>query len=118
MMASWHTGNAANDGQHTRGWILGHFIDSSEGIRSTREVEVKWATHLAGEKRAKWTKDEHRTTMVLLIEGNFHVHLTTGQAQLTQQGDYVVWGPGINHSWEAEENSIVVTLRWPSSVTS
>lgn len=118
MIANWHMGNAADDGQHTRGWILGHFIDSSEGIRSTRDVEVKWATHPAGEKRAAWTKDEHRTTMVLLIEGKFHVHLTTGQAQLTRQGDYVVWGPGIDHSWEAKGNSIVVTVRWPSLTTS
>ena len=117
MTTGWHTGNAADDGQHTRGWILGHFIDSSEGIRSTKDVEVKWAIHPAGEKRAEWTKDDHRTTMVLLVDGNFHISLTAGQAQLTRQGDYAVWGPGIDHSWEAEEDSVVITVRWPSSTS-
>ena len=115
MTTGWHTGNAADDGQHTRGWILGHFIERSEGIRSTKDVEVKWAIHPAGEKRAEWTKDDQRTTMVLLVDGNFHINLTAGHAQLTRQGDYAVWGPGIDHSWEAKEDSVVITVRWPSS---
>jgi quercetin dioxygenase-like cupin family protein len=117
VTAGWHTGNAAEDGERTRGWILGHFIDSDEGVRSTKDVEVKWGIHPAGEKRTEWTSDDHRTTMVLLVSGNFHVHLTTGQAQLIRQGDYAVWGPGIDHSWEAKEDSIVITVRWPSSTS-
>lgn len=33
---------------------------------------------------------------------------------LERQGDYVVWGPGIDHSWQAEADSVVVAIRWPS----
>jgi quercetin dioxygenase-like cupin family protein len=33
---------------------------------------------------------------------------------LERQGDYVVWGPGVDHSWRAEEESVVLTVRWPS----
>jgi hypothetical protein len=105
VSADWHSGNAAEDGRDTRGWLLGHFIDSSEGIRSTKDVEIKWGSHRTGEKRAEWTRDDQRTTLVLLISGNFVVSLTEGSAKLTRQGDYAVWGPG----------SVVITVRWPSS---
>ncbi|MET9017469.1 signal peptidase I, partial [Streptomyces olivaceoviridis] len=33
---------------------------------------------------------------------------------LEEQGDYVVWGRGVDHSWFAEEESVVLTVRWPS----
>lgn len=33
---------------------------------------------------------------------------------LEEQGDYVVWGQGVDHSWTAEDDSVVLTLRWPS----
>lgn len=114
MSRTWHHGNAAEDGSGTRGWVLGHFIDPSEGVRSTKDVEVKWGVHPAGEKRAEWTTDDQRTTMLLLVEGNFRLHLTEGTVDLVKQGDYVVWGPGIDHSWEAITDSVVVTVRWPS----
>jgi quercetin dioxygenase-like cupin family protein len=115
VSADWHVGNAADDGRNTRGWLLGHFLDSSAGVRSTKDVEIKWGIHPAGEKRPDWTSDDQRTTLVLLVEGNFVVNLTAGRAGLTRQGDYAVWGPGIDHSWEAKEDSVVITVRWPSS---
>jgi quercetin dioxygenase-like cupin family protein len=111
---NWHRGNAAEDGRQTRGWLLGHFIEPAGEVRSTKDVEVKWGIHPAGEKRAAWTADDQRTTLVMLVEGQFVVHLAAGDAPLTQQGDYVVWGPGIDHSWEALADSVVVTVRWPS----
>jgi hypothetical protein len=115
VSVDWHVGNAADDGRDTRGWLLGHFLDSSAGVRSTKDVEIKWGMHPAGEKRPEWTSDDQRTTLVLLVEGNFVVNLTTGRAELTRRGDYAVWGPSIDHSWEAKEDSVVITVRWPSS---
>jgi hypothetical protein len=115
VSASWYSGNAAEDGQHNRGWLLGHFIDSDKGVRSSKDVEVKWGIHLAGDKRSGWTADEQRTTLVLLVEGNFRIDLTEGSVTLARQGDYAVWGPGIDHSWEAIAPSVVVTVRWPSA---
>jgi quercetin dioxygenase-like cupin family protein len=113
--ANWQHGNAAEDTAQTRGWLLGHFIDPAEGVRSTKDVEVKWATHPAGDKRPEWTADDRRTTLVLLVDGHFRVQLTEGSATLVRQGDYILWGPGIDHTWEALEDSIVLTVRWPSS---
>lgn len=115
MSATWHAGNADEDGRDTRGWLLGHFIDPAEGVRSSKDVEVKWAVHPAGDKRPAWTADDQRTTLLMLIQGDFRVDLTEGSITLGRQGDYAVWGPGIDHSWQAISDSVVVTVRWPSS---
>jgi hypothetical protein len=115
MSESWHAGNAAEDGSGTNGWLLGHFIDPAKGVRHSRDVEVKWAIHPAGDKRAAWTADDQRTTLLLLIQGNFRVDLTEASVTLAKQGDYAMWGPGIDHSWQAITDSVVVTVRWPSS---
>lgn len=114
MSLGWQAGNAADTGKDTRGWILGHFIDPSEGVRSTGDLEVKWGVHPAGDKRPEWTDDEKRTTLVLLVGGRFHVQLEGTTVTLSRQGDYVLWGPGIDHSWHAEDASTVLTVRWPS----
>jgi len=114
MSAGWHAGNAAEDGRDSRGWLLGHFIDPAEGVRHSTDVEVKWGIHPAGEQRAGWTAEDRRTTLLMLIEGNFRLDLTEASITLAKQGDYALWGPGIDHSWRAITDSIVVTVRWPS----
>ena len=45
------TGNAAIDSADTRSWLIGHFINEELGLRHTKDVELKWATHTAGEAR-------------------------------------------------------------------
>lgn len=115
MADNWYTGNANDDADKHRGWLLGHFIQPAEDIRATTDLEVKWGIHPAGDQRAEWTADDVRTTLVLLVSGRFRVDLSVNATVLAQQGDYLVWGPGIDHSWYAEEDSIVVTVRWPSA---
>jgi hypothetical protein len=71
MAANWYRGNAAVDGQAHREWILGHFQGDSD-VRASKDVEIKWWVHPAGESRADWTTSEHRTTVVILVRGRFH----------------------------------------------
>jgi hypothetical protein len=112
--ATWYSGNATDDAPSNRGWLLGHFMNPAEGVRSTNDVEVKWGIHPSGDQRAAWTADDQRTTLVLLVQGRFRVELTEGTITMQRQGDYIMWGPGIDHTWHAEEDSIVITVRWPS----
>jgi hypothetical protein len=42
------------------------------------------------------------------------VELPDRTVLLRQPGDYVVWGRGTDHSWCAEVESVVLTVRWPS----
>lgn len=114
MAGTWYTGNANDDADTNRGWLLGHFMQPAGAIRSTETLEVKWGIHPAGDKRAEWATDEQRTTLVILVSGRFRVDLSEGQVALDRQGDYGVWGPGIDHTWEALEDSVVLTVRWPS----
>jgi hypothetical protein len=57
---------------------------------------------------------DQRYTMIILVSGRFRLELTPGATVLDRQGDYVVWGPGIDHSWQAEADSVVITVGWPS----
>jgi hypothetical protein len=110
----WHVGNARGEGQDRRGWIIGHFVDDND-IRRSEDVEIKWGVHSAGEKRAAWQDEECRTTVLLLVKGMFRVELSTEDFVLEHEGDYAMWGPGVSHSWRAEEDSVVITVRWPST---
>ncbi|MDA8039776.1 MAG: signal peptidase I [Actinomycetota bacterium] len=109
-----HTGNAGADGAARRGWLVGHFLPP-EDLRRSDDVEIKWGVHRAGDERVGRQGAEHRTTVVLLVAGRFELHLDTGSVVLERQGDYAMWGPGIAHSWRAEEDSVVLTIRWPST---
>lgn len=115
LTGNWHHGNAADDGSATRGWLLGHFIEPADDVRATGAVEVKWGVHPAGDKRPEWTSEDQRTTLLLHVEGHFRLHLTEGTVDMTKLGDYVVWGPGIDHTWEAITDAVVITVRWPST---
>ena len=61
-----------------------------------------------------WAPDEQRTKLLILVRGRFRLDLSVASTTLEKEGDYAVWGPGIDHSWQAEEDSIVITVRWPS----
>jgi quercetin dioxygenase-like cupin family protein len=111
--AAYYFGNAATDGKDHRGWVIGHFMEG--GVRQTGDAEIKWGVHAAGEERADWQGDETRTTVLLLVKGRFRLDLSADSFVLEQEGDYAMWGPGIGHSWRAEEDSVVVTVRWPST---
>ena len=111
---NWYFGNAAADGPEHRGWFVGHFMDPGD-VRMSKEVEIKWGIHAAGEERESWHGDEHRTTVLLLISGRFRINLSVSSHVLAEQGDYAMWGRGIGHSWRAEEDSVVVTIRWPGT---
>jgi quercetin dioxygenase-like cupin family protein len=114
MADNWYTGNALSDGQANRGWLLGHFMGEVGDVRASNAVEVKWGIHPAGQDRDGWATDEERTTLLVLIRGRFRLELSVGSVTLEREGDYAVWGPGIDHSWHAEEDSTVITVRWPS----
>jgi hypothetical protein len=107
-----YVGNAAVDGPADRGWLLGHFKPPGDA-RYSGDVEVKWGMHAPGDRRAQWVTGERRTALLVLISGRFRVELPGRTVLLARQGDYVVFH-GIGHSWHAEEESVVITIRWPS----
>ncbi|RDG37318.1 signal peptidase I [Streptomyces corynorhini] len=108
-----YVGNAGQDAALDRGWLLGRFKEVGDP-RHSAAVEIKWGVHPAGDERALWVRGEERTALLVLVSGRFRVELPGRSVLLAAQGDYVVWGRGVDHSWRAEEESVVLTVRWPS----
>lgn len=108
-----YVGNAGQDALADRGWILGHFKEVGD-TRHSDAVEVKWGVHPRGDERAAWVTGEERTALLVLVSGRFRVEFPDRSVTLAEQGDYVVWSKGVDHSWYAEEESVVLTVRWPS----
>ncbi|MEV5409757.1 hypothetical protein AB0K60_13080 [Thermopolyspora sp. NPDC052614] len=67
-----------------------------------------------GERRLAWVTGEERSALLALVGGRFRMEFRGHDVVPERQGDYVVWGPGVDHSWTAEDNSVVMTVRWPS----
>lgn len=108
-----YVGHAGRDAAMDRGWLLGHFKDA-EDPRHSSAVEIKWGVHPPGDRRARWVTAEERTAALVLISGRFRMDFPGRSVVLAEQGAYVVWGRGVDHSWYAEEESVVLTVRWPS----
>jgi hypothetical protein len=112
MTEQIYVGSAALDAAADRGWLLGHFRPVGDA-RHSDDVEIKWGIHPRGDRRARWVTGERRTALILLVSGRFRVELPARSVLLAQQGDYLVFG-GVDHSWHAEEDSVVLVVRWPS----
>jgi hypothetical protein len=112
MSAEIYVGSAAADAPANRGWLLGHFMRAGDP-RHSAEVEIKWGTHPKGDERAQWVTGETRTALILLVSGRFRLEFPGRTVVLADQGDYVVFR-GVDHSWYAEEESVIVGVRWPS----
>ena len=110
---SWRAGNASEDGHANRGWFIGSFI--GDALRGTEDVELKWGEHARGERRLAWAEGDARSSASILVSGRFRIELADGSVVLERPGDYLIWGPGVGHTWEAEEDSVVLTVRWPSA---
>jgi hypothetical protein len=108
-----YVGKAGKDAALDRGWLLGHFKEAGDP-RHSEAVEIKWGVHPVGDRRLEWVRGEERTALLVLISGRFRLEFPQGDVVLEEQGDYVVWGHGVDHSWCAEEESVVLTVRWPS----
>jgi hypothetical protein len=112
MAEGIYVGNAGADASEDRGWLLGWFKPDGDP-RHSRDVEVKWGMHPRGERRGQWVSGETRAALSLLISGRFLVEFPGRSVLLAQQGDYVVYR-GVDHSWQAEEDTVLLTVRWPS----
>lgn len=113
---SFTVGNAPTDA--VAGWFVGQFVSPSGGLRRTDHLEVKWGVHPAGDLRSGWSETSAGTTLSILIDGRFIVRLRadggTHEVRLDARGDYVLFGAGVPHSWEAPVAALVLTIRFPS----
>ena len=115
---SFYFGNAAADRVRNTGWFLGQFVPAELGLRHQTDVELKWGIHPDGEKRSHPGANGNGTTVSVLIHGTLHVAFHIGETPqvvtLRKEGDYIVFGPDVVHSWEAVGETVVFSVRFPS----
>jgi hypothetical protein len=115
---SYYFGNAAIDQVRGSGWFVGQFVPHGLGLRHQTDVEIKWGLHPDGDKRPQPWANGNATTISVLIRGTLRMSFYTGETpqvvQLTKEGDYVVYGPEVVHSWEAVGETLVLSIRFPS----
>jgi mannose-6-phosphate isomerase-like protein (cupin superfamily) len=107
-------GNVAGASKDTRGWILGHFMPGDDNPLRTSELELKWYTHAKGETRSEWAPANSVKTLNILVRGHFVLLFPDREIALEKEGDFVLFGPGTPHSFRSEQESLVLTVRWPS----
>ena len=109
------SGNTAVVAKDYRGWFLGHFVKGEDHPLHSEDVEIKWTTHTKGETRPEWSPPGKVRTLNILIRGGpFSILFPGEDVRLANEGDFVVFGPDIAHSFRCDEESLVMTVRWPS----
>lgn len=53
------------------------------------------------------------TPLSILIYGRLGIQFPE-EFLLSRQGDYVFWFAGVPHSWSAESDFIILTIKWRS----
>lgn len=112
--ASVTWGNAADASKDTRGWFVGRFMPGAANPLRTSDLEVKWYVHAKGEERVQWSPASAVRTLNILVRGCFVLRFPDREVALEKEGDYVLFGPGVAHSFRSVEESLVLTIRWPS----
>jgi hypothetical protein len=108
------SGNVVDASKDTRGWFVGHFMPEEDNLLRTNDVELKWFTHAKGETREDWAPGNPVKTLNILIRGKFALLFPDEEVLLETEGDFVQFGPGVPHSYRSIEESLVLTVRWPS----
>jgi hypothetical protein len=115
----FYFGNAAVDQVRGTGWFVGQFVPPASGPRHQTDVELKWAIHPDGQRRQQGAEaNGNATTISVLIHGalraTFEIDGMAHVVTLQKEGDYVIFGPEIVHSWEALGDTVVLSVRFPS----
>jgi len=105
--------------EKNNGWFIGHFVDD-DPFRQTGNVGAKWKKHQPGEEGESFEADHSARSISILVEGAFEFEFRRGEETekvlLERRGDYVIWLPNVPHQGSARKpNTIVITLRWPST---
>ena len=117
MKPNFTTGNANRDGK--RGWFVGQFVAPELGLRHRQDVEIKWGVHPRGELRpGAWVSYKVATSVVILIRGEILIRIRAGgeieDVVLSTEGDYIIFPPRVEHTWQALTDCVVLTVRCPS----
>ncbi len=107
---------AANEGYGY--WVIGQMIQENNP-RHTSLFELKWGRHLRGEKYPDFVPSKEGVRGIsILIHGRMRLMFKRGTETQTvilqTEGDFVLWQPDVSHNSEFLEDTLVLTIKWPS----
>jgi hypothetical protein len=129
------TGNAKTDGREFHFWFVGQidkwckknnisFDEERFDLRNTGDIEIKWGIYKKGDVRDVWATCSDKIAMSILIRGDFTFFFrdvddegNQREVRLLNEGDYVIWRENVEHTWEMDKDSEILTLRWTSGET-
>jgi hypothetical protein len=111
-------GNFRKENQQTperNQWVAGHFLPEDSPLCS-KDVEVKWAYHKAGEQLDTLRAQRDGKTLSILVYGKCIARFPDQDKVVTlkEEGDYVFFDAGVYHTSEIPEDSLIISVRWPS----
>jgi hypothetical protein len=96
-----------------RGWFVGWYLPQGTPFHS-KDFEMKWGVHKKGWKRESFAAQRTAKSITILVSGKFITKFKARKVTLSRPGDYVYFSPRVYHITEAREDSVVLTIRWPS----
>jgi len=115
MNKSIEFGNLAEKAKTHRGWVVGHFIEKDDLLHS-EAVEIKYHLAKKGETNESFAAVSEAHTLSVLMRGRFRLLFPEHGSEyiLENEGDFVFWNPLVQHGWEVLEDTLLITVRWPS----
>jgi hypothetical protein len=127
-------GNAHADGAPFGHWFVGDVerwaqqrreANPSQGLRQAADIEIKWGFHPKGEQREDWAGCSTKRTLSALVRGRFLIRFRSPddrpnvkELRLLKEGDYAIWDARAEHIWIAEEDAVILTVRWTEASAS
>jgi len=101
--------------RHGNLWVMGHFMEPGSPFQ-TDDLEIKWGLHHPGESKNSFGTNSQAKTLAILIRGKTSLKFPDQKQEiiLEKEGDYVYWDRGVRHRWSVLEETLVITIRWPS----
>jgi len=135
-------GNLNQNDPKRRGWFAGNFMDEDSPFK-TDDFELQWRKLKAGEEKPNLGTQKVAKTMGILVYGKFEFNFpkenkldpAKGGASgrvcrkgrssaasnysgkkitLEKEGEFVFFDAGVAHSWKVIEDTLLVSIRWPS----
>ncbi len=108
------------------GHVVGYTPLDGEPLLNVHEIDqpallycVKYYHHEAGDPRGGDRPAEDRIALTMLVsQGCWRQRVwseLSGQSievLLAEPGDFIVWGPGLRHSWYPVQASTMLTVKW------
>ncbi len=105
-------GSAVDIGAEHGGWFVLSKHCKCHPMLVGNGLKLKWGDHRAKESRKGWDTGLKEWSLSVLIKGRFSIQFKDKTYTLKRRGDFVVWRPGVSHTWRANSKSLILTVRW------